>query len=184
MIYIVRHGKTDWNTKKITVGRKDVPLNDEGIKQANVTSKLIDNYDIDLIICSPLKRAIETANIVNKNKKVDIIYDDRIIERNLGALEGKPYTTDNDRLWDININTSDFNIESMVEFKERVYSFIDELVKQYKDKNVLLVTHGGVSALINCYFNDSLYAGAISDKFLGNCCIASYDTKSHTLIKK
>ena len=184
MLYVIRHGQTDWNNKKITMGRKDIPLNEEGIRQANVTRKIVDNYNIDLIICSPLERAKQTAEIVNKNKNIDIQFDERIIERCLGELEGKQYTSDNNDIWDININTDNYRIECMSDFKERVYEFIDEVLKQYQDKDVLLVTHGGVSALINCYFNDNLYDGSISNKFLSNCSIASYESKGYSLKKR
>lgn len=183
MLYVVRHGQTDWNKEKITMGRQDIPLNEVGIKQAEVTKQLIDNYDIDLIICSPLQRTKQTANIVNKDKMIDIILDDRIMERNLGQLEGKHYTDDNDMLWDININTYVYEVEPMVKFKERVYKFIDDILNQYRDKNILLVTHGGVTAIINCYFNNNLYDGNISNKFLSNCSIASYDNKGYSLKK-
>lgn len=183
MIYVVRHGQTDWNNKKITMGRKDIPLNDNGIKQARITKELINECDIDLIICSPLTRAKQTADIVNEDIMVDLIFDDRIVERGLGNLEGASYTSDNDKIWDININTADYEIETMVEFKERVYNFIDEITTQYQDKNILLVTHGGVTALINCYFNENLYDGPISNKFLSNCSMASYDNKKITLKK-
>lgn len=175
MIYVVRHGHTDWNNEKITMGKKDIPLNAAGIEEAYKTSELLKNIDIDLIICSPLIRAKQTANIINKNRNIEIIYDERIMERSLGNLEGKPYTNDNSRIWDININTSDNNIETMEYFKTRVFDFLEKIKKQYSNKNILLVTHGGVSALINCYFNDSLYDGPLSNKFLNNCEIASYD---------
>lgn len=176
MLYAIRHGKTDWNSKKITMGRIDIPLNEEGIKEAHVPAENLSSCNIDLIICSPLARTRQTADIVNLNKNVEIKYDDRLMERSLGDLEGKPYTTDNDKLWDININTSIYNVETMSDFKDRVYSFLEDIIKNYSDKDVLLVTHGGVSALINCYFNNTLYDGSISDKFLKNCCLASYDT--------
>ena len=63
----------------------------------------------------------------------------------------------------------------MEDFKNRVYSFIDEISEEYPNYNILLVTHGGVSALINCYFNDTLYEGSISNKFLNNCEYATYN---------
>ena len=175
MIYVIRHGQTDWNKRKITMGRKDISLNDEGISQANDIRKKLDNYNLDLIICSPLNRAKETASIINKDKNCEIIYDDRIMERYLGNLEGHPYTNDNDKLWDINVNTKEYGIETMEEFKNRVYDFMDEITKNIPDKDILLVTHGGVSALIDCYFNNNLYTVSISDKFLKNCSVASYD---------
>ena len=183
MLYVIRHGQTDWNNKKITMGKKDILLNKEGIRQANVIREIVDNYNIDLIISSPLIRAKQTAEIVNKNKMVDIIFDDRISERGMGELEGETYTSDNNDIWDINININNFGIECMCDFKERVYEFIDEAIKQYQDKDILLVTHGGVSALINCYFNDNLYEGSISNKFLSNCSIASYENNVYYLKK-
>lgn len=182
MIYVVRHGHTDWNKQKITMGRKDIPLNDTGIKEAYDTSKILENINFDLIICSTLERAKQTADIINKNRNNQIIYDERIVERNLGSLEGKPYTTDNNQIWDINLNIDSNGIETMKDFKSRVYSFIEEILEKYPEKDMLLVTHGGVSALINCYFNDSLYEGLISSKFLKNCDYACYDTKKDKLL--
>ena len=113
MIYVVRHGKTDWNDKKITMGRKDVPLNEKGINEAENLRELLKDHSFDLIIYSPLTITKETADIINDNRNSKIIYDNRIMERYLGELEGQPYTNDNDRLWDISINTSDYGIETM-----------------------------------------------------------------------
>ena len=64
-IYVMRHGQTDWNLAGKAQGRTDIELNDTGIEQAKQTKKQIDNYKIDLIICSPLKRARKTAEIIN-----------------------------------------------------------------------------------------------------------------------
>ena len=183
MIYVVRHGKTDWNKEHKTMGRIDIPLNEEGRKQAYITSEKIGDANIDLIICSPLERAKETARIINTERKLPMLFDDRIMERSLGDLEGKSYTPDNDRLWDININTDEYNVETMEKFKERVYGFIEYLLHEYEDKDILVVTHGGVSALINCYFNGTLKQGPISDKFLGNCEVANYKTYKDYVLK-
>ena len=87
MIYITRHGQTDWNVQKKVMGRCDEPLNQNGLKQAEETRKKLIDIDIDLIICSPLKRTKHTAELINVNK-VPIIYDDRIIERDFGEFEG------------------------------------------------------------------------------------------------
>ena len=164
------------------MGRKDIPLNDIGIDEAYTTSEVLKDNIFDLIICSPLMRAKQTANIINENRNNEIIYDERIMERCLGDLEGKPYTSDNNDIWDININSSSDSIETMVEFKNRVYAFLDEVLNKYPEKNILLVTHGGVSALINCYFNNNIYEGSISDKFLKNCDYASYDTTKNKVL--
>ncbi len=177
MLFVVRHGKTDWNNRKKTMGRMDLPLCSEGILESQELRDKLKNNKIDLIISSPLTRAKETAKIINENKNVEIVYDDRLLERNMANLEGRAYLEDNDRLWDININTDDYYIETMEEFKDRVFGFMDDISKSYSNKDVLLVTHGGVTALINCYFDGTLYDGPISNKFLVNGEIESYNIK-------
>lgn len=179
MLYVVRHGQTGWNEKKKTMGRMDMPISNKGIEQSEQLRDELEGTNIDLIFCSPLTRAKETANIINKNKNVEIELDPRIMERSLGNLEGREYTEDNDRLWDININTDDYYIETMEDMKNRVYDFIEDVINNYSDKDVLVVTHGGVTALINCYFNDSLYEGTISHKFLESGKVISYDLNAY-----
>ena len=88
-IYVMRHGQTDWNLAGKAQGRTDIELNDTGIEQAKQAKKQIDNYKIDLIICSPLKRARKTAEIINEAINCQIISDERIIERGFGNIEGK-----------------------------------------------------------------------------------------------
>ncbi len=56
-LYIVRHGKTDWNDQRLLQGLTDIALNEEGIKQTKELRKKIDLSKIDICICSPLKRA-------------------------------------------------------------------------------------------------------------------------------
>ena len=64
-IYVVRHGQTNWNVKGKIQGKSDIELNEKGIEQAKELKELIKNYDINLIISSPLKRAKQTAEIIN-----------------------------------------------------------------------------------------------------------------------
>ena len=88
MIYLTRHGQTDWNVQKKVMGRCDEPLNEKGREQARQTKELLSNINFDLIICSPLLRAKEIAQIINQDRNIKIEYDDRIIERDFGELEG------------------------------------------------------------------------------------------------
>lgn len=82
-------------------GRADTPLNENGLIQATETKNKLLNINIDLIICSPLLRAKQTADIINENRNITIIYDDRIIERGFGELEGvKIEDIDFNSFWD------------------------------------------------------------------------------------
>ena len=132
MLYVIRQGKTDWNNRKKTMGRMDLPLCPEGIAQAHKMKDKLKYNNFDLIMCSPLTRAKETAKIINEGKDIEIVYDQRLLERNLANLEGRSYPEDNDRLWDINVNANDFynasyivsNAQSIVEFITLIMIFM------------------------------------------------------------
>ena len=86
--YVIRHGQTDWNLENKVQGKADVSLNTKGVEQAEKTKEKLENEKIDLIICSTLARAKETAQMINKDRNIPIIYDDEISERDFGEFEG------------------------------------------------------------------------------------------------
>ena len=57
VIYLIRHGETDWNTKRLLQGATDIPLNQNGIEVAQLTAEGLREVAFDLIFTSPLKRA-------------------------------------------------------------------------------------------------------------------------------
>ena len=67
-ILITRHGQTDWNLEHKVQGKADIDLNETGKKQAEETREKLWNEKIDLIICSPLKRAKQTADSASHGK--------------------------------------------------------------------------------------------------------------------
>ena len=60
-IYLVRHGETDWNARRIVQGVTDIPLNETGLAQAAAARELMKDVPIDIIYSSPLVRAYRTA---------------------------------------------------------------------------------------------------------------------------
>ena len=93
MLYIMRHGKTDWNEQHKLQGRTDVPLNADGRKMAENARELYKDINFDICYCSPLSRARETAEIFLKGRNVPIIYDDRLKEMSFGVYEGMEDST-------------------------------------------------------------------------------------------
>ena len=91
--YVIRHGQTDYNRLNIYQGQKDIPLNDTGINQAReMTIKLkeiVSEKNINAIIVSPLKRAIQTAEMISNFFNIKLIICDGIKERSFGNLEGR-----------------------------------------------------------------------------------------------
>lgn len=181
MIYITRHGQTNWNVQKKVMGRCDEPLNETGLNQAEETRNNLMDTDIDLIICSPLKRARQTAEIINRDRNIPIIYDERIIERDFGEFEGmETKNFDFHGYWNYYKNKQFESAENIQFFFKRVYDFLEDITEKYKDKNVLLVAHGGISIPVNCYFNGNIPEGSLVDAglVLGNCQVASYTIDS------
>lgn len=182
-ILVTRHGQTDWNVQKRIQGRTDVELNTRGIEQAEKTREILKNEKIDLIICSPLKRAKQTADIINIDRNIPIKYDERLIEISYGENEGKLRKDfDYDGFWSIN-NTHEYkNAENVNEFIKRVHELLEE-TKNYNEENILIVTHNGVCRAIEVYFNGIPEDNDITNLGINNCEVVSYElTKKEDFI--
>lgn len=145
-IYLVRHGETDWNNKFLFQGQTDIPLNKTGLTQARSIAKEFKHRTIDAIISSDLERAYQTAYEIKKlsglKKKIDTMKNLR--ERDYGNLEGTTY----DRYHSQN---KGFTGEKDPEFFKRINTAFKQIVKKYKGKDVVVVSHGGVVRQIVSY---------------------------------
>ena len=169
-LLMVRHGRTNWNNLKKVQGTADIELNDEGIKQAEITAELLEKENIDLIITSPLIRAVQTAEIINTIHKCNIICDDRIIERDYGEFEGlNKYDFNFIDFWTYSKNLNYDKAENIQDFFKRIFNFFFFLKEKYKDKTILLVIHGGVSVAVNSYFEGIPKEGDPTKNHLKNC---------------
>ena len=152
-LYVARHGKSVYNEQHKLSGRRDVPLAEEGIKQAHALAEKCMALGLDLILTSPLRRAKETANIVEAACGVPCLEEARLIEQDFGDYEGIQRSDDRELLW------SEFAVrcprgESVLDLAARIYPLLKELKEKYADKTVLLLCHGGVARVIRTYFYD------------------------------
>ena len=176
-LLLTRHGQTDWNVAGKIQGTTDIELNETGKKQAEETGKKLINYDIDVIIASPLKRAKKTAEIIRGNRNIEILLDDGLKERAFGEFEGKTREEfDFNEIWNYKLNKHYERAESTSELFERVQGFLNKIQEEYKDKTVLLVTHGGVTVPIRATL-EGIPEGMEVLKGLGidNCEVKEYD---------
>lgn len=88
-IYVARHGETEYNRLGKYTGRTDIPLNENGIKQAEQLAEKLKNEKIDIAVCSSLLRAKQTAEIILENRNIKLIAEDGLKEIGMGVLEGK-----------------------------------------------------------------------------------------------
>lgn len=99
-IVVVRHGETDWNSERRIQGRSDLPLNDAGRAQAEAAGVVLASAgQWRTIVSSPLRRAVETAEIIARRLGLDApLTDAALIERDYGSAEGLP-VADAGRYW-------------------------------------------------------------------------------------
>ena len=159
MLYIMRHGKTDWNAVHKLQGKTDVPLSGEGREMVEKAGRLYRDTHFDVCFCSPLIRARETAEIILRGRNIPIIEDVRLEEMGFGVCEGTTDFTENPdnpihllfRAPETYVTPAEGG-ESLAELFERTGAFLREaaepLLRQGKD--VLIVGHGAMNASIIC----------------------------------
>ena len=89
MLYLMRHGQTDWNIVHKLQGRTDIPLNEKGRQMAKEACQKYQDINIDKCFCSPLQRARETAELMLEGRNISIELDDRLQEMSFGNFEGE-----------------------------------------------------------------------------------------------
>ena len=152
-VYVIRHGEVDVNAKGLLNGRNDSILNAKGIKQVKQASEILKNIHFDFIICSPLKRTIETAKIININNK-NIIYDNRILERDTKKMMYHNFQdVDHNYFYNLKYDIIYEDCEGFKSVFTRVANFIEGIKKHYKNKTILVVTHGDACKAIYSYLN-------------------------------
>lgn len=153
-VYFARHGQTRWNAENKVCGMTDLPLTDIGQLQARELAKVVKNLKIDMIIASPLKRALETAMIVSEECGIPVITDGRLTEQDFGDFEGidrfNPAFMEAKKQFAERFPKG----ESIAQVIHRVYGLLDEVKEKYSHKNILFVCHGGVCRAARTYFKN------------------------------
>jgi len=173
-LYVLRHGETNENITGIMQGNMETVLNELGRKQAESVRNKVKEAGIDLVISSPKKRAVETAQIAAPN--IPIILDDRLLSRNHGEFEGMQRNQVNLKdYWNIKLNKQFEKAESMGEIFNRVSSLLNDISINYSDKTVLLVTHSGITRVLYYYFNGFPDDGDLIKYESTNCSFEQYE---------
>lgn len=158
MLYIIRHGKTDWNEIHKLQGRTDIPLNDEGRQMARDAAKEYKDIHFDVCFCSPLCRARETAELLLEGRNVPIVIDERLKEMSFGIYEG---VENSFAIGDCPVNVlfqhpEEYSPvpegESLDELYARTGEFLREVVNPLLEegKDVVIVGHGAMNSSIVC----------------------------------
>ncbi len=163
-IYLIRHGQTDWNIKGKIQGGHDVLLNETGRRQAERLAEGMDSRPVSRIFTSTLKRAVETAEMINRRKNVEICPMPQLIEVEFGKWEGMTWDEIKEaypkeyECWTLNpAEVTPPGGESQEQVKNRCVWTIKEILKRTNgQEDVAVVSHGATIAnLISCMMGDN-----------------------------
>lgn len=178
-LILIRHGETLWNKEGRVQGTSDVELSDTGRKQARLLALSLKDHAIEAIHVSPLKRAFQTAEIINEFHSLDIQLHQGLMEMDQGDFEGFSFK-------ELMAGNKEFlqkwiaapaaikmpNGESLAELQNRAWSSMEEIIS--KSQNALIISHNFTIAAILCRLRN------IS---LSEFCSVCVDTASKTIIR-
>ncbi len=158
-LWLIRHGQTDWNLEGRFQGQTDLPLNLQGIVQAEMLAEqfLSERIHFTAGYSSDLLRARMTAEIVTRSMGIPLYTDMRLREANLGEWEGKLFT-------DIKLHYPDWlerrkqdpahplapGGENLIQLAERLSNAASEIARNHAGERVLVVSHGLALATLLC----------------------------------
>ena len=142
LLYLVRHGETDWNSQRRIQGTTDIPLNDVGRAQAARTGRLLARRQWDAVVTSPLSRAFETGSIIAAELGLPVpTTDSRLVERNYGEAEGLDFE-EMQRLFPEDTKVPGRERRSVV--AARALEALMDIAHAHPEESVVVVSHGGL----------------------------------------
>lgn len=149
-IYFIRHGQTDWNKQLKIQGISDIPLNEIGELQAKSLTRFIKEQGVQFekIWSSPLKRALKTSKILNKEMNCSLAISEELKEFDFGEWEGKTAQQISDKQAFDNWLSSAFLVapprgELFESVQKRLQIFLDKSLLLKAQKPVAIVAHQG-----------------------------------------
>ncbi len=184
-LYVIRHGETDWNRLLKLQGRTDIPLNENGRSMARTAARGLKDVKFTMIYSSPLGRALETADIIRRDRDIPVITDDRLAEISFGAYEGREYDKDNRdkypelaRLFDSpDVYEPADGGESIAGLCGRTAEFMEYMKDTYADTDevILLSVHGAVIRGIMSYVKGTALKDFWKGGVQSNCGVTLLD---------
>lgn len=154
-LLVFRHGETDWNRERRLQGHTNTPLNETGMAQARELAQVIEKHRPEVIVTSDLKRAQETANIVNEKLKLPLFMSAELRECMLGQAEGLLHDEIIARFgadsWDrwLSVKEEDKNFgfpggQKKSEHTKKLMSFLETFLEEHPKYQLAgISTHGG-----------------------------------------
>jgi len=156
-LILARHGETVWNIEKIYRGRADINLNEMGIRQAELLGEYLSNWGLEAIYSSPLRRALDTANIIARYQKISVHIAEGLIDFDYGEWQSLPeqeakrrYPTLHNEWYNNPHKVKMPGGESLEDVRRRAIKVVSDVLASYQG-SVVLVSHRVVNKVLICY---------------------------------
>ena len=151
-VYLVRHGETESNRLGLALGRDNVPLNEHGLWQAERVGRALASEPLVAVYSSPLRRAQDTAQAVAGHHGREVQVEERLIEMDVGEVEGLPFDEVRKRYPDLlekwvsgsGPTQTMPGGERLVDVQERAWALVNELAARHGDEVIAAVSHNFV----------------------------------------
>ncbi len=152
-LFLLRHAQSEGNRRGIFQGKLDLPLSEEGIKQAQKAGEFLKRFSFDGIITSPQLRAKQTAEIVADILNLPLEVDERLREISYGVLEGKRHSEVENwepyqRWLEDPVKNPLEGVDDFGDLQRRLESFLRDRYRE--ERSILAVTHGGIVRAFIC----------------------------------
>lgn len=155
-IILARHGETEWNVAQVFRGRIDIELNETGTKQAELLAEHLSSLKIDAVYSSPLKRALNTAELIARYHKLDVEIAPGLTDFDYGEWQGLPHQEVKEKYKELYAEWAEnphlvkmSGGESLADVRERAVGVVDGIVTRYGGSAVL-VSHRVVNKVLIC----------------------------------
>lgn len=185
-LYLLRHGQTEFNVKKLVQGRCDSPLTDLGRQQAGMAAAWLKAHNVvpDKVVSSPLGRAMDTASLVATEllgRDAAVEPCEGIIERSYGTFEEGPHDALPTDVWDPGEDMVPFGGEGSHALQERMVATLTNLMGAKGIETLLAVSHGSASRQ---FIKAAAPEGFELPAKLPNCAIMIFDFDEEDLQRK
>lgn len=150
-LFLVRHGQTDANLKKVLQGISNGYLNPEGMLQSERLGNHLRKVALDHVFASDLQRAIDTAKAVAHHHQLEVEIDPRLREWNCGDLDGMPASDFHRMLKESGKPVSQLTPphgEKLEQVRQRADSFIKYLLEEHLGESILACSHGDLMRML------------------------------------
>lgn len=191
-LYLIRHGQSAGNAEGRFGGHGPTPLSDLGLRQAELTSKLLAKEGVHAIYSSDLLRAVQTAEPLAKRLGLPIHTTEAFRERHVGVLEGLTFDESKDRhpndyyaLVNRNVNHVITGGESYRHLLRRATSRLNEIIRQHSGQRIVIFSHTGAICYLTLYLMGAIHRGTKTTPWLitSNCGINRFEIRGRRNIR-